>query len=31
MISGLLAYSFLPKKPRIKYETVNTHGQLAMF
>jgi len=26
MISGLLAYSFLPKKPRIKYETVNTYG-----
>ncbi len=23
-ISGLLAYSFLPKKPRIKYETVDT-------
>ena len=30
MISGLLAYSFLPKKPRIKYETVNTHGQLSI-
>lgn len=31
MISGLLAYSFLPKKPSIKYETVETYGQLAMF
>ncbi len=30
MISGLLAYSFLPKKPRIKYETVNTYGQLSI-
>jgi len=30
MISGLLAYSFLPKKPRIKYETMDTHGQLVM-
>lgn len=30
MISGLLAYSFLPKKPRIKYETVETYGQLAI-
>lgn len=31
MISGLLAYSFLPKKPSIKYETVPTNGQLALF
>ena len=31
LISGLLAYTFLPKKPRIKYETVPTDGQLALF
>lgn len=31
MISGLLAYSFLPKKPAIKYETVETYSQLALF
>jgi hypothetical protein len=31
LISGLLAYSFLPKKPGIKYETVETHGQLVLF
>jgi len=31
MISGLLAYSFLPKKPSIKYETINYNGQLALF
>jgi Transposase DDE domain len=31
LISGLLAYSFLPKKPSIKYETVETHGQLVLF
>ena len=31
LISGLLAYSFLPKKPKIKYETFNTNGQLALF
>ncbi|NPA37895.1 MAG: IS982 family transposase [Chlorobi bacterium] len=30
MISGLLAYSFLPKKPRIRYETDETYGQLAI-
>lgn len=30
LISGLLAYSFFPKKPRIKYETVETFGQLAI-
>ncbi len=32
LISGLLAYSFfLPKKPRIKYETKETFGQLVLF
>jgi hypothetical protein len=31
LISGLLAYSFLPKKPSIKYETESTRGQLALF
>lgn len=31
LISGLLAYSFLPKKPAIKYETEPTFGQLALF
>ncbi|MCD6202686.1 MAG: hypothetical protein J7K46_12855 [Bacteroidales bacterium] len=31
LISGLLAYSFLPKKPGIKYETQDTFGQLALF
>ncbi len=30
IISGLIAYSFLPKKPSIKYQTVKTN-QLAMF
>lgn len=30
LISGLIAYSFFPKKPAIKYETVNTN-QLAVF
>jgi hypothetical protein len=30
MISGLIAYSFLPKKPSIKYQTVSTN-QVAMF
>ena len=30
LISGLLAYSFLPKKPAIKYERVITYGQLAI-
>ena len=30
MISGLIAYSFQPKKPSIKYETVNSN-QLAFF
>lgn len=31
MISGLLAYSFLPKKPAIKYETKENYGQLAIY
>lgn len=31
LISGLLAYSFLPKKPSIKYEKESTFGQLALF
>ncbi|NOZ36453.1 MAG: IS982 family transposase [Chlorobi bacterium] len=31
LISGILAYSFLPKKPRIKYETMNTFWQLALY
>lgn len=31
MISRLLVYSFLPKKPSIKYETVNNNGQLTLF
>ncbi len=31
LISGLLAYSFLPKKPRIKYKTIDTYGQLAIY
>ena len=30
LISGLLAYSFLPKKPSIKYETEPTFGQLSL-
>jgi hypothetical protein len=31
LISGLLAYSFLPKKPSIKFETEPKYGQLALF
>lgn len=31
MISGLIAYSFLPKKPKIKYETKAESCQLAIF
>jgi len=31
LISGLLAYSFLPKKPSIKYDVEPTYGQLALF
>jgi hypothetical protein len=30
IVAGLIAYSFLPKKPSIKYQTVNTN-QLVMF
>jgi hypothetical protein len=31
LISGLLAYSFLPKKPSIKYDVEPTFGQLSIF
>lgn len=31
LISGLLAYSFLPKKPRIKYDIVPNYGQLSLY
>ncbi len=31
LISGLLAYSFLPKKPSIKYEVDEDHGQIVLF
>ena len=31
LISGLLAYSFLPKKPSIKYDVEPTFGQLSLF
>jgi hypothetical protein len=31
LISGLIAYSFLPKKPRIKYDVEPNVGQLALF
>jgi hypothetical protein len=31
LIPGLLAYSFLPKKPAIKYDVEPTFGQLALF
>jgi len=31
LVSGLLAYSFLPTKPKIKYEEYPTHGQLALY
>jgi len=31
LISSILTYSFLPKKPRIKYKTINTFGQLALY
>jgi len=30
LISGLIAYSFLPKKPSIKYQTVNSN-QICLF
>lgn len=31
LVSELLAYSFLPKKPSIKYDVEPTFGQLALF
>lgn len=31
LIAGLLAYSFFPKKPAIKFEKVQTFGQLALY
>ena len=31
LISGLLAYSFLQKKPAIKYDVAPTYGQLALY
>ena len=31
LISGLLAYSFLPKKPAMKYDVEPNYGQLALF
>jgi len=31
IISGLIAYSFLPKKPSIKYETKAESCQLILF
>ncbi len=31
MISDLLAYSFLPKKPCIKYEKMPVNNQLTLF
>ena len=31
LIAGLLAYSFLPKKPSIRFQTEQTFGQLAIF
>jgi len=31
LISRLLAYSILPKKPSIKYDVEPTYGQLALF
>ena len=30
LVSGIIAYSFLPKKPSIKFETVNSK-QLTLF
>ena len=30
LVSGIIAYSFLPKKPSIKYSTIND-AQLAIF
>ena len=31
LISGLMAYSFLPKKPKINYTVEPTYGQLALY
>lgn len=31
LVSGLIAYTFLPTKPRIKYETEPNYGQLALY
>lgn len=31
LVSGLIAYTFLPTKPRIKYEEEPTYGQLAIY
>ena len=31
LIAGLIAYSFLPKKPSIKYQTTEKSMQLGMF
>lgn len=31
LISGLIAYTFLPTKPKIKYEKEPNHGQLALY
>ena len=31
LISGLLAYSFLPKKPKIKYDVISIYGQLSLY
>ena len=31
LIAGLMAYSFLPKKPAIKYQTIKKTNQLTMW
>jgi hypothetical protein len=31
LMAGLIAYSFLPKKPAIKYQTVNNNSQLSIW
>ncbi len=31
LISGLLGYSFLPKKPKIKYDVAPNYGQLSLY
>lgn len=31
LVAGLLAYSFLPTKPKIKYEEASNYGQLALY